>query len=204
MVAPARFFTVLSLAAITVAACTLAVSAQQSPGAADLLQAGDVLMAGSHYGDALRVYRRARETDDVDVRVRAGAGAVRSLLRLGLFRDGAREGAEVAARDPSNAAAIAVHGDALWAFGRFPEAEARYAAALDLDPQDPGALHGRGRAEAARLQFEPALADVTRAVSLDPLEPSYQVLARADLRADAPVREGRRRAQQVRGPAAEA
>jgi tetratricopeptide (TPR) repeat protein len=175
MVIRARSSTVLFLAAIAVGVGTLAVSAQQaSPGASDLLQAGDVLMAGSHYGDALRVYRRARETDDVGVRVRAGAGAVRSLLRLGLFREGAREGAEVAARDPSSAPAIAVHGDALWAFGLFPEAEARYTAALALDPEDPGGLHGRGRAEAARLQFDPALADVTRAISLDPLEPSYQ------------------------------
>src|SRR5262245_42872603 len=96
-----------------------ALSAQQSASAAELLQAGDVLMAGSQYGDATRAYRHARETDDPSIRVRAGAGVVRSLLRLGMFKDGAREGADVAARDPQNATAISIHADSLWAFGLF-------------------------------------------------------------------------------------
>ena len=142
----------LHIGVIAAAACTLAVSAQQppSPAATDLLQAGDVLMAGSHYGDALRVYRRARETDDANVRVRAGAGIVKSLLRLGLFKDGASEGADVAARDPQNAAAVSIHADSLWAFGLFFDAEARYAEALTLNPQDPGAPARRGRARTRR------------------------------------------------------
>lgn len=149
-------------------------SAQRSATPAELLQAGDVLMAGSHYGDAIRVYRNARETDDAVNRVRAGAGVVRSLLRLGMFKDAAREGADVAARDPQNAVAISVHGDALWAFGLFLDAEREYAAALTLNPNDPGALHGRGRSMAAQREFDKALADVQRAISLDPAEPAYQ------------------------------
>ena len=163
------------IALIAAAACTLAVSAQQpAMPAADLLQAGDVLMAGSHYGDALRVYRRARETDDAALRVRAGAGVVKSLLRLGLFKDGAREGADVAARDPQNPAAVSIHADSLWAYGLFFDAEDRYAEALTINPQDPGALHGRGRSLAAQRRFDEAMADVTRAISLNPTEPAYQ------------------------------
>jgi spermidine/putrescine transport system permease protein len=55
MFRPGRLLRSLHIGVIAAAACTLAVSAQQppSPPAADLLQAGDVLMAGSHYGDAL-------------------------------------------------------------------------------------------------------------------------------------------------------
>jgi tetratricopeptide (TPR) repeat protein len=169
-----RFTRALIVAVSVVAAWTFVGTAQQASTPAEFLQAGDVLMAGSQYGDALRAYRHARETDDADVRVRAGAGVVRSLLRLGLFKDGAREGAAIAARDPQNAAAISIHGDALWAFGLFHEAEDRYAAALKLNPPDPGGLHGRGRSEAAQHQFDQGLADVNRAISLDPAEPMYR------------------------------
>jgi len=176
MFVPGRLLRSLHIGVIAAAACTLAVSAQQQPSAAatDLLQAGDVLMAGSHYGDALRVYRRARETEDADVRVRAGAGIVKSLLRLGLFKDGASEGADVAARDPKNAAAVSIHADSLWAFGLFFDAEDRYAEALKLNPQDPGALHGRARSLAAQRRFDEAMTDVTRAIALNPTEPNYQ------------------------------
>jgi predicted aspartyl protease len=96
------------------------------------------------------------------------------LLRLGLFRDGAREGADVAARDPQNAAAVSIHADSLWAFGQFFDAETRYEEALKINPQDPGALHGRGRSLAAQRRFDEAMADVTRAIALNPAEPNYQ------------------------------
>jgi tetratricopeptide (TPR) repeat protein len=174
MFGPARSSKGLSLAAATVAVWTYAVAAQEGASPAQFLAAGDVLMAGSHYGDALRAYRRARDTEDAGLRVRAGAGVVRSLLRLGLFKDSAREGAAIAARDPQNASALAVHGDSLWAFGLFLEAEDRYAAALLLNPDDPGGLHGRGRSLAAQRAFDEGLADVARAISIDPSEPAYQ------------------------------
>ncbi len=164
----------LTVTLTVAAAWTLCASAQQTASPIEFLRAGDVLMAGSHYGDALRAYRLAQQTDDSAVRVRAGAGALRSLLRLGLFRDGMREGASVAARDPQNSAAISVHGDALWAFGLFLDAEAQYAAALAMNPQDAGALHGRGRSLAAQREFDAALADVRHAIAIDPAEPAYQ------------------------------
>lgn len=174
MFGPGRFTRSLVVVTAVVATWTFTGAAQQAPTPAELLQAGDVLMAGSQYGDALRAYRHARETDDVNLRVKAGAGVVRSLLRMGLFKDGASEGAAVAARDPQSAAALSIHGDSLWAYGLFHEAEDRYAAALKLNPDDPGGLHGRGRSEAAQRQFTPALADVSRAISLDPDEPMYR------------------------------
>jgi len=174
MVDPARTSRALSVALVIAATWTYSGAAQEPTNASQFLAAGDVLMAGSHYGDALRAYRRARETDDASVRVKAGAGVVRSLLRLGLFRDGAREGAAVAERDPQSAAAVSVDGDSLWAFGLFLEAEQQYAAALQLNPVDPGGLHGRGRSLAAQREFDAALADVRHAIALDPSEPAYE------------------------------
>ncbi|HUL74056.1 MAG TPA: aspartyl protease family protein [Vicinamibacterales bacterium] len=162
------------LAVLTAAMWTYTAAAQESATPLQLLAAGDVLMAGSHYGDALRAYRRARETDDATVRIRAGAGVVRSLLRLGLFKDGVREGAAVAARDPQNASAVAINADSLWAFGLFFEAEQQYAAALRLNPSDPGGLHGRGRSLAAQRRLDEGQAQVEAAIAIDPTDPAYQ------------------------------
>jgi tetratricopeptide (TPR) repeat protein len=149
-------------------------AAQAPPTPALLLQAADAFMANLRYQDALVAYRAARQTDDTVLRIRAGAGAVRALLRVGMFTAAQREGELIAKADPQQAAAGAINGDALWAAGLFPEAEDRYAAALALDSHEPRALHGVGRSLAARQRLDEALADLARAVSIDPREPMYQ------------------------------
>jgi len=55
--------------------------------------------------------------------------------------------------EPASADAIGVLGDALWAAGRFVEAEFSYDKALTIDPNDARALHGRGRSLAARRRL---------------------------------------------------
>jgi predicted aspartyl protease len=98
---------------------------------------------------------------------------VRALLRLSLFAEAAREGEATASRDGSLPAALALHGDSLWASGLFDAAGQRYAEALAMDADDSIALHGRGRSRASLRQFEPALEDIRRAIEADPEEPAF-------------------------------
>ena len=157
-------------AAIAVGSLTLTAQ-ERSPDA--LVREADSLMSRLQYEDALLSYRAAQSASDTAMRIRAGAGVMHAMLKLGQFADAERQGAEVAARDPQQAGAIAVHGDALWSAGQFIEAEARYDAALKLDPDNPIALHGRGRSFAAQWRAPEALADVTRAIAADPRQPTY-------------------------------
>lgn len=152
---------------------TLAVSAEEPAQFDAQLKQGDAHLSRLRYEDAYLAYRAARDSNDATVRVRAGTGMIRVLLRMSLYREAAREGAALATRDGHVAAAVSVYGDALWASGLFDEAEQRYDAALTLDPADPTALHGRGRALAAQRDFAPARAAVQRAIDIAPAEAAY-------------------------------
>jgi tetratricopeptide (TPR) repeat protein len=166
----ARWIVVAALAA-----ASLATLAAQDLSAGDWLKAGDENLARRRYVDAADAYRRARQTDDAELRVRAGVGATRSLLRAGRFGEAARLAAEIARRDPDSADVMAAEGDALWVGGHFLEAEQRYAAALERDPALPAALHGRGRSLAAQGQLAEALADILSAAAADPTDPLYWI-----------------------------
>jgi predicted aspartyl protease/Flp pilus assembly protein TadD len=163
----------LSRSVIAALSLTLTLSAQEPSSQENQLERGDALMSRLQYEDAYVIYKSLRESNEAQTRVRAGAGMVRALLRLNLYSEAAREGAAVAARDGDVAAALSLHGDALWASGLFTEAERRYDDALKMDPADPTALHGRGRARAARRQFDPAMADVRQAIAVSPKEPAF-------------------------------
>ena len=152
---------------------TLTVSAQEPPSQENQLERGDTLMSRLQYEDAYVIYKSLRDSNEAQTRVRAATGMIRALLRLNLYAEAAKEGAAAAARDGAVAAALSLHGDALWASGHFQEAEARYDEALRLDPADPTALHGRGRSRAARRQFDAALADVRQAIAATPKEPAF-------------------------------
>lgn len=152
---------------------TVTISAQEPARFEARLTQADGFLSRLRYEDAYLAYRVARESPDAAQRVRAATGMIRVLLRMSLYAEAAREGAVTAARDGGVAAALAVHGDTLWASGLFDEAERRFDEALTLDPNDPTALHGVGRALAARRQFEPARAAVLRAIAAAPAEPAY-------------------------------
>lgn len=164
----------LTRSVVVALSLSLTLSAQESSSQENQLERGDALMSRLQYEDAYVAYKSLRDSSEAQTRVRAGTGMVRALLRLNLYADAAREGAAVAERDGALAAALAVHGDALWASGLFSEAETRYTEALRIDAQDPTALHGRGRAKAARRQFDLALADVRQAIAGAPKEPAFQ------------------------------
>ena len=137
------------------------------------MKTGDSHLQHRRYNDALEAYRRARQTENTELRVQAGVGATRSLLRAGRYAEAAKFATEVAERDPDNAATIASQGDVLWASGLFTEAEDRYSIALERDPALPAALHGRGRSLAAQGQLTEAQAEVASAAAAAPADPLY-------------------------------
>ncbi len=137
------------------------------------LTRGDQMFAARRYQEAFTAYDAARGSERPGTRIRAGAGQVQTLMRLSLFFEAARMGAAVASRDPDQAAALAVHGDALWAAGLFDEAERRYDEALTRDAREALALHGKGRALAARRQLEPALELLKRAIAVDKRQAAF-------------------------------
>lgn len=155
----------------------IAVSAQSPVGrvlsAEAQLTRGDQMFAARRYEEAFTAYDAARGSERPGTRIQAGAGQVQTLLRMSLFSEAARMGAVVASRDPEHAAALAVHGDALWAAGLFDEAERRYDEALVRDAREALALHGKGRALAARRQLFPAVDLILRAISIDNREAAF-------------------------------
>lgn len=160
----------------------VALSAQQAPPRpsvpqmtpADGIDFGDDMLTKGRYPEAIVAYQRARlaSTDEYQ-RVRAGAGEVKGILRMAGFASAVDEAASLVESAPANPRAIAVLGDALWAAGRFTEAEAAYEKAIGIDPSDSRARHGRGRGLAARGRLVEGLADIEAAVSVDPREEAY-------------------------------
>lgn len=146
---------VLAIAVVVAATSLLAAQGRPLNFEAQLTRA-DQLMASREYDQAFEAYQQARASDRLATRLKAGTGAVEALLRMSLFADAARIGASVAERDRGEAAAVAIHADALWAAGLFDEAAATYDEALRLQNDLPAALHGKGRVLAARRQFEAA------------------------------------------------
>jgi tetratricopeptide (TPR) repeat protein len=158
-----------ALALAGVCAAGLVVAAQEQVTMTPLRE-GDTLMSELRYEDAIAAYQKVRASDDARVRVRAGAGIARALLRMGQFTEALDEGSAIVARDPANPVALALHGETLWAVGRFYDAEKQYAAALALDANDAAALHGRARSLLSRSQTTEALQFAERAVAADPNE----------------------------------
>jgi tetratricopeptide (TPR) repeat protein len=141
---------------------------------ADGIEFGDNMLTKGRYPEAILAYQRARlaSTDEYQ-RVRAGAGEVKGILRMAGFASAVDEAASLVESAPQNPRAIAVLGDALWAAGRFTEAEAAYEKAIGIDPTDSRARHGRGRGLAARGRLAEGLADIEAAVAVDPREEAY-------------------------------
>ena len=161
-----------SLAALAscVAAAPLLLLAQAPPvsvEAADVqVQLGDLLVAEGRYGEAANAYRRALLSDGAGSR--AGIGLVITHLRRGSFPDAHRDASALRARYPELPDVAAAHGDALWALGRFEDAEAAYEAALRTDPRQARARHGRARGLAARSRLEEAAHEAEDSLRLNP------------------------------------
>jgi Flp pilus assembly protein TadD/predicted aspartyl protease len=158
-------------ALVLAAAVMLAADVQHFAQADVQVQLGDLLFDEGRYAEAADAYRRAVGSDRVGDR--AGAGLVLASLRLGNFDAAYKEASTLRERYPAVPAVAAVHGEALWAYGLFEDAEAAYDAALAGDVNQPRAHHGRARSLAARNRLDEALAEGQEALRLNPRDPEF-------------------------------
>jgi tetratricopeptide (TPR) repeat protein len=137
------------------------------------LQLADLLFDEARYEEAAAVYEAVRDASSGPVRVRAGEGLVKSLLRTAEFRRAGEEARALVEASPGSATALALHGDALWAAGFFDEAEARYREAATRAPGNARARNGLAKALAARNLLEDALTEARAAVAAAPREGEF-------------------------------
>jgi predicted aspartyl protease/Flp pilus assembly protein TadD len=128
----------------------------------------DILFDHADYRTALHTYLAATECEDLLLRDRARAGAVRSALRLAEFGVAATHLAALNGGTSTDPATLTLAGDALWASGRFDDGEKAYRDALSIAPGSARARHGLAKALASRSQFEPALNEIQAALRAAP------------------------------------
>lgn len=160
---------------VAVVAASIGIQAgrDDSSGSIIQLQLADQLFEESRYEEAIEAYTRAQQIGDQPLKIRAGTGVVKSYLRVADF-DRAREQAEaLMTMAPKSAEALALNGEALWAFGLFDEAEDAFHRALDIRASEPRARNGVARSLAARSQLEQALTESLAAVQQAPREGDF-------------------------------
>jgi predicted aspartyl protease/Flp pilus assembly protein TadD len=168
-----RRFLLLVGAVVAVHVASSGLGAQVAASADVQVQLGDLFFGAGRYSDAQQAYRRAFASDDRTLSARAGAGLVVALLRTGDFQDAFAVSSDLGRRHPAHPAIMAVRGDALWAIGRFDEAEALYSAAIAADASQARARHGRARSLSAQNRLTDALAEGQEALRLQPLEGEF-------------------------------
>lgn len=146
--------------------------AAQSPERIEVeLQLADLLVADGRYRDAIDILDRVARADDPASRPyhgRALTTLVRAALRVAEFQRARVAAAQLEVVAPRSAAALATAGDALWASGRFVEAEQRFEQAVRLDANHARAHHGLARAKAATSDLEGAQLEADSAIRLAP------------------------------------
>jgi PAS domain-containing protein len=162
-------FRLLTVAVALGCAFGLSVSGQIPAADAELqYQLGNLLSEETRYQEALEAFEKATGAADPSLAIRARKGHVRTALRLAEFGLALQEGERLAADAPSDAEALALHGDALWAAGLFDESEARYEKALAASPDSSRAQYGIARSLATRNRLDEALERALKAVAAAP------------------------------------
>jgi hypothetical protein len=167
----------VSVAAALFVAATLAIQADVS-GDADLqYQVGSLLFDESRYREALDAFDRAiTGTDDPALLIRARKGKIRSALRIAEFGVARTEADILRAHPDADAEAIALYGDALWAFGLFDDADRAYLQASQREPGSARAMFGRARTLGALNQLDQALDAALAASAASPRDGEIHAL----------------------------
>jgi Flp pilus assembly protein TadD/predicted aspartyl protease len=139
-------------------------------------QAATDLYESARYREALAAYDLATRSDDVALVARARKGRVRAALRIAEFDLAWREAEllnEDSTTDPEGRTLL---GDALWAMGRFDEADAAYRRALDEAPGLSRARFGLARSLATSSRLEDALREALTTAREAPQDAEVQAL----------------------------
>jgi tetratricopeptide (TPR) repeat protein/predicted aspartyl protease len=131
-------------------------------------QLASLLFDETRFSEALDAYRKAIDSGDRDLALRARIGVVRTALRIGQFQEAQREGASLRTLAPKNPEALSTYADALWSGGLFDEAELSWRDALALAPESSRARHGLARALASQSKLEEALNEAQAALKTAP------------------------------------
>ncbi len=140
-----------------------------APGAADVhLQLATLLFDEGRFVEAFDAYTQAASTSDTRIRRRALNGKVKSELRMAEFADAWTDAQALVQLSPRDPEVVALYADALWALGRFQEADEQLDRALSLNPESSRARHGRARSLASRSRLDEALGEAQAALRFAP------------------------------------
>jgi tetratricopeptide (TPR) repeat protein len=157
---------------LTTAACVALLAAPRATSSIDdaelQLQLAALLFEETRFSEALEAYRKAVETTEPELALRARIGFVRTALRIGQFQDAQREATSLRTMAPRNADALTTYADALWSGGLFDEAERSWRDALSFAPESSRARHGLARALASQSKLEEALNEAQAALKSGP------------------------------------
>jgi len=132
------------------------------------LQLAEMLFEEGRFVEAFEAYAASGTTEDTRLRRRALSGKIRSRLRMAEFTDAYADALALVELSARDADATTLHGDALWALGRFQESEQRFEEALAANPESSRARHGRARSLASRSRLDEALDEAQAALRLAP------------------------------------
>ena len=138
-------------------------------------QLANELYESARYREALGAYEQVAQAGDESLAARARKGKVRSALRIAEFEMALREADLLNQNGSADAEARTLRGDALWANGRFDEADGAYREALD-DAGSTRARFGLARSLASRTRLDEALQEAEKAASESPKDPEIHAL----------------------------
>lgn len=134
------------------------------------------LYDAARYREALGAYESASRSDDEALVARARKGKVRVALRIAEFELAWREAEQLNADSTADGEARTLLGDALWANGRFDEADAAYRRALDQAPGNTRARFGLARSLTTRTRLDEALSEALTAAKEAPQDAEVHAL----------------------------
>lgn len=145
------------------------VSADIDSAIADIqLQLGHQFFDEGRYLEALDAFERAVKSERPAGVIRARMGLARTDLRLAEFGRAKTEAETVLKAHPRDGESMALYGDALWATGRFEEAEEMFSSALAIEPDLSRGRFGLARSVAARNELQRGLGEAQAALRTAP------------------------------------
>ncbi|MEZ5292583.1 MAG: retroviral-like aspartic protease family protein [Vicinamibacterales bacterium] len=164
--------TVAGRGLLVAAMCAAVVLSLQARGPGDdaelQFQLGTLLYEETRFDEARDAFKRAAESDDPELKLRARIGVVKTALLVGEFEEAQREASSLREDSPRNPEAIAVHADALWSAGLFDEAEREFRDSLAIEPELSRGRHGLAKALASKSRLTEALDEAQAALRTAP------------------------------------